>query len=93
MLRLKSIRRYTTSEYAKHSKLLSSLGLESMNQGVFDGSWKEGKGELVHSINPATNNIIASVRQATPEQLQNTLKKMEKIKTDKIIMNEQNWNL
>jgi aldehyde dehydrogenase family 7 protein A1 len=81
MFRLKTLRRFTTaSEFSKHSELLSNLGLESQNPGIFDGSWKEGKGELVHSINPATNNIIASVRQGTPEQLQQTLKKIEKVK-------------
>jgi aldehyde dehydrogenase family 7 member A1 len=81
MFRLQRVKRFSTkSEYSKHSNLLSSLGLESENLGIFDGSWSVGKGEMVHSINPATNNIIASVRQATPEQLHSTLTKMERIK-------------
>jgi aldehyde dehydrogenase family 7 protein A1 len=68
------------SEFAQHSKLLKRLGLDFENAGVFDGKWKIGKGELIHSINPATNQIIASVSTGSPIQLQETLDKMGKVK-------------
>ncbi|KAI8902719.1 Aldehyde/histidinol dehydrogenase [Globomyces pollinis-pini] len=79
--RSRFIRSYSTaSEYSKHSTLLKSLGLDEVNDGVFDGKWHAGKGELVHSINPATNKIIASVSTGSPEQLQKALDLMEEAK-------------
>lgn len=78
---LKPLRRLYSmkSEFSKHASLLNSLGLDKENNGVYNGEWS-GKGELVHSINPATNQIIASVRTGTPEELKKTLDKIEAIK-------------
>ncbi|KAJ3274848.1 Aldehyde dehydrogenase 7 member B4 [Terramyces sp. JEL0728] len=67
------------SEYTRHAPLLSSLGLSKENMGVYNGEWS-GNGELVHSVNPATNQIIASVRTGTPQELQKSLDLIEKIK-------------
>jgi L-aminoadipate-semialdehyde dehydrogenase len=45
--------------------LLAELGIEAENPGAFDGSWIDTRGELLHSIDPATEEPIAAVRQAT----------------------------
>jgi len=44
---------------------LKELGLEEENQGVFDGEWKHGGGDMVTSYSPATNEPIAKVSAAT----------------------------
>lgn len=41
---------------------LKELGLQEENNGVFTGEWS-GNGKVVESINPATNEVIARVRQ------------------------------
>ena len=79
-----AIRGFTTAnpksdEFSKHKELLNRLGLESENKGVFNGKWS-GNGPVVHSINPATNNIIASTRVGTPEDVQKTIQLIEKVK-------------
>ncbi|KAF4528730.1 hypothetical protein B566_EDAN008996 [Ephemera danica] len=43
---------------------LKDLGLEKVNQGVYDGKWS-GSGELVTSICPANGQPIAQVRQGS----------------------------
>ena len=70
----------STSEYALHKQLLESLGLAEVNPGVFNGKWSKGGGELVHSINPATNNIIASVQTGSPKNLKDTLDLIREVK-------------
>jgi len=45
---------------------LKELGISEENLGVFDGSWR-ASGKTVESINPATNEAIASVRFGTEE--------------------------
>jgi aldehyde dehydrogenase (NAD+) len=47
--------------------LLDELGIEAENSGAFDGSWIDSRGELLQSVNPATEEPIAAVRQATAE--------------------------
>ncbi|MDP6838546.1 MAG: aldehyde dehydrogenase family protein, partial [Planctomycetota bacterium] len=44
---------------------LKELGISDMNSGAYNGSWIETSGEVLESINPATGEVIASVRQAT----------------------------
>ncbi len=44
--------------------ILKTLGIEAVNPGVCAGDWLGGGAELP-SINPATNETIATVRQAT----------------------------
>jgi aldehyde dehydrogenase family 7 protein A1 len=74
-------RTYTTiSEFSKHAKLLRRLDLDAENQGVFFGKWVEGEGPRVQSINPVTNNEIASVRTASPHQVKLALDAIEKVK-------------
>ncbi|KAI8930115.1 Aldehyde/histidinol dehydrogenase [Entophlyctis helioformis] len=66
-------------EFSKHAALLRRLDLDSENKGVFNGTWS-GSGELVYSINPATNNVIAGTRVGTPADLQKTIDLIEKVK-------------
>lgn len=49
------------------NKLLKSLGLEAENPGTWLGhnSLSDDDGELIESINPATGEVIASVRSTT----------------------------
>ncbi len=47
--------------------VLDELGIEAENSGAFDGSWLNTGGELLHSVNPATGEPIAAVRQATQQ--------------------------
>lgn len=58
----------------RNYKFLEELGLEEVNDGVYNGTWG-GKGKVVTTFNPATNLPIAQVREATPEEYQLTVKK------------------
>ncbi|HJO26714.1 MAG TPA: aldehyde dehydrogenase family protein [Planctomycetota bacterium] len=44
---------------------LSELGISDMNSGAYNGAWLETTGEVLESVNPATGEVIASVRQAS----------------------------
>lgn len=66
------------SEFSIHEKLFKELGILEENLGVYNGKWSGG--HLVHSVNPATNRIIASTRVGSPKDVQETLLLMEKIK-------------
>ncbi|KAJ3182893.1 Alpha-aminoadipic semialdehyde dehydrogenase [Gaertneriomyces sp. JEL0708] len=62
-----------------HKDLLKSLGMGVENEGVYYGRWG-GEGEMVYSINPATNKIIAGVKTGTPKDLNRALEAIEKVK-------------
>ena len=53
------------SEFSKHADLFRELYLDEFNLGVYNGKWS-GDGPVVHSYNPATNNIIGSTRVVRP---------------------------
>ncbi|EMP34765.1 Alpha-aminoadipic semialdehyde dehydrogenase [Chelonia mydas] len=53
---------------------LKDLGLKEENEGVYNGSWG-GRGEIVTTYCPANNEPIASVRQASLEDYEETIKK------------------
>ncbi|CAO3639850.1 unnamed protein product [Cunninghamella blakesleeana] len=62
-------RTFASSTYEKHRDILEQLGLQKTgNKGVFDGEWK-GNGDLIASINPVNNQVIAEVVQGTPQEL------------------------
>ncbi len=44
---------------------LRKLGIENVNPGAYDGAWIQTGGPELVSVNPATGERIASVRQAT----------------------------
>ena len=52
---------------AKRYKFLEELEIQDVNPGVFHGEWA-GKGNVVTTFNPATNEPIAQVREGTPEE-------------------------
>lgn len=55
---------------------LANLGIEEINNGACTGiNWLETKGELIKSYSPADGQLIASVRQALPEDYEAVLKK------------------
>jgi len=55
--------------------LLKSLGLDAVNPGTWLGaeSSEDSNGELIESINPATNEVIASVRSTTPAEYEKVI--------------------
>ncbi len=44
---------------------LKELGIEQENSGAYNGEWLTCSGELLESVNPATGEVIAAVRQAS----------------------------
>lgn len=52
---------------------LKELGLERTNKGVYNGSWT-GNGDIVKSIDPATNEVIAEVQTGNTQDLEECLK-------------------
>ena len=44
---------------------LRELGIKDINSGAYCGEWLETSGALLESRNPATGEVIASVKQAT----------------------------
>lgn len=45
---------------------LRELGLQEENQGVFDGQEWNATGQVIESLSPSTNEVIARVRVGTP---------------------------
>jgi aldehyde dehydrogenase family 7 member A1 len=56
---------------------LAELGLEPTNAGVYNGTWSQGSGGVLTSINPSTNEPIAQVYQASAEDYHQTIAKMK----------------
>ncbi len=48
-------------------RVLAELGLAEHNSGVYAGGWREAHGRDLESVNPATGEVIATVRRASPE--------------------------
>jgi hypothetical protein len=59
---------------------LAALGLKESNPGVFNGSFVAGAGPVFTSLNPATNEPIATVTAGSVEQLETCVQAMEKAK-------------
>lgn len=47
---------------------LQNLGIVDENPGVFDGCWRSGGDQIVESVSPIDETVIARVRQATALQ-------------------------
>ena len=56
-------------------KILDSLGLEAINHGTWIGakSSEDSNGSMIESVNPATGEIIASVRSTTAAEYENVV--------------------
>jgi aldehyde dehydrogenase (NAD+) len=48
----------------KREEVLVALGIERENSGVFAGEWLGGTGATIASIDPTTEDVIATVREA-----------------------------
>ena len=44
--------------------VLSALGIESTTSGAYAGGWRAGSGPLLESVDPSTEAVIGTVRQA-----------------------------
>lgn len=58
----------TDSKYG----FLKQLGLSTENPGFYNGQWG-GSGKVVESVSPATGQVIAKVRTATPNETSETI--------------------
>jgi len=47
---------------------LSELGIGKENSGAYCGEWLNCTGDVLESYNPATGEVIASIRQASPKE-------------------------
>ncbi|MBE0545738.1 MAG: aldehyde dehydrogenase family protein [Verrucomicrobia bacterium] len=47
--------------------ILKSLGLKSINPGVFDGEWS-GSGNILTSYSPNDGSVLGRIRTATPDE-------------------------
>jgi len=51
-------------------EFLKDLGITSENSGAYNGEWLTCSGPVLESRNPATGEVIATVKQATAEEYQ-----------------------
>ncbi|XP_033224362.1 alpha-aminoadipic semialdehyde dehydrogenase [Belonocnema kinseyi] len=56
---------------------LKQLGLSTENPGLYDGRWG-GTGKLIESISPTSGQVIAKVRESTPEEAANAISEAQK---------------
>ncbi len=61
------------------NKILDSLGLEAINAGTWygDESSEDESADLIESVNPATGEVIASVRSTTADEYETLIRKAE----------------
>ena len=58
--------------------VLRELGLEHENSGAFDGSWLQAGGTVIESVNPATGEVMATVKQANAADYERVVEATEK---------------
>src|SRR5262245_50377906 len=61
---------------ASASSVLRKLGLDRENPGVFCGEWL-GSGELLKSISPINGEALATVRTATSDEYERSVKRAQ----------------
>jgi len=54
-------------------EVLAALGIDRENSGVFAGEWLRGNGPALASIDPTTEEVIATVRQGNIEDYEATI--------------------
>lgn len=59
---------------------LAKLGLKESNAGVFNGAFVQGKGVTFTSMNPATNEPIATITTGDKDQLESCVQAMDRAK-------------
>ncbi|KAH6910740.1 succinate-semialdehyde dehydrogenase [Coprinopsis sp. MPI-PUGE-AT-0042] len=69
-----SMRHLSRSLSSRASEILSGLGISSSQEipGVYDGKWG-GSGELMKSVCPTTGEVLATVRTASPTEVEEAL--------------------
>lgn len=73
-------RAFSSLTYSKYP-FLKKLGLEEHNQGVYDGKKWGGNGEVWTSINPTTNEPIATIKHGNADDYERCLQNMTAVKT------------
>jgi aldehyde dehydrogenase (NAD+) len=53
---------------------LKSLGLKSINPGVFDGTWS-GSGNILTSYSPNDGSVLGRIRTATPDEYERAVQR------------------
>ncbi|KAI9172899.1 hypothetical protein H9P43_007030 [Blastocladiella emersonii ATCC 22665] len=73
-----------TQNTAVVSSILKDLGIDAKqpNAGVYDGEWHHGSGAVREAINPATNEVIASVAEGSAADYEAVMKKVEEAKLE-----------
>jgi len=61
------------------NKILDNLGLEAINAGTWygDESSEDASAELIESVNPATGEVIASVRNTSADEYETLIQKAQ----------------
>src|SRR6478672_9263873 len=57
-------------------QILKRLGLKSENPGTFCGQWL-GSGKILKSVSPIDGKVLATVRTATPDEYEQTIKRAQ----------------
>ncbi len=55
------------------TEVFARLGLEESNSGVYAGGWLPGAGREIESINPATGEVLATVRRASHDEYEKVI--------------------
>jgi len=55
------------------AEVFARLGLNESNSGVYAGGWLPGAGREIESINPATGQVLATVRRASAEEYEQVI--------------------
>ena len=55
------------------AEVFARLGLNESNSGVYAGGWLPGAGREIESINPATGQVLATVRRASVEEYEQVI--------------------
>ena len=55
------------------TEVFARLGLEESNSGVYAGGWLPGAGREIESINPATGEVLATVRRASRDEYEQVI--------------------
>lgn len=64
----------------KKYEVLSKLGLQMENVGVYDGQFRSTSGESIVTYNPATNEPLARVKLATVDEYHQVIERMNSVK-------------
>ena len=68
--------------YMSNNTRTSLSKLMDNTYGIYDGTWKQGNGANINSINPFSGNINATIKTGTVNDYNNMITKMNKVKKD-----------